>query len=636
MKIYKFIVLILLSLTFCLGSFGQSKFIYTGVVRDSLNNTPIPFCNVYLENSSIGTITNNDGNFKLIIPTKTNKNLCISFIGYKTKKIPVAKLSGTNNSIKLSKDEIALDEVVIMPDSTLLGFLRKAYRTIDKNYPQVPTKLDGFYRETMLTDKDEYLYLSEAILNIFKNSYKLSNDPGQVKIIESRKKAFPLLEEVNNVKIYAGAFIPLNLDFVQKRKEFINPKHFDKYTYKLSNTTKLDGRIVYEISFDTNNDTLKGLYKGKYYIDKESLAYISADYERTPKGIQKHNATKFTPYKAIEAKYLVQYHFFNNKWHLKYCKGYGKSFNTTYNTNLKYGNEFLTTNITTDSVEAISYEKQLRYYDIFLDEATPYDSTNWKDFNVIKTNDNLLVSIDQAKNIFQQKVVVCKENKIISFAKRLDFNYGISLFQNKIPSGEFQVIFDNNTLSQNILNKNYLLALEANISYLFNKNLSFKYFVIGSLDKTFDLESYGLGLGYTKNIKPKGKPLFFKADLYGYKDSYGIIFNQSLNNIEYSNKQIANSKLVTQIVRESWGIKPNISLSYQMTRLLGVYLSCSYSFNLAENYILKFKEESGLFKKTYKKDIIDGTVNYNGNSMDLNIIDMNPFIIGIGFNLGFN
>jgi len=156
------------------------------------------------------------------------------------------------------------------------------------------------------------------------------------------------------------------------------------------------------------------------------------------------------------------------------------------------------------------------------------------------------------------------------------------------------------------------------------------------LDKTINLETNGFGLGYAKNIKPKGKPLFVKVDLYGYKDLYGIIFDESLNNIEYNNKQISNSKLVTQIVRESWGIKPNLSLSYQATRLVELYLSCSYNFNITENYFLKFEEESGLFKTTYNKDIIDGTLNFNGSSLNLNIIDMNPFMFGIGFNLGFN
>ena len=623
-------------LSFVLSGLGQNKIVYSGKVIDSKDNTPVPFCNVYIENTSIGTVTNNDGDFRISIPGRVYNNLCFSFIGYKTKKIPMKNLYGKDNIIRLTKDKIALDEVIIMPDSTLLGFLKKAYRAIDKNYPQYPTKMEGFYRETKSTAQNEYLYFSEAILNVFKNSYKYENDPGQIEIIESRKKDFPKYREVINVRFYAGAFIPLNMDFVLKRSDFINPKHFNRYLYQLTNVTKFEGRTVYEISFDTKNDTLKGNKKGKFYLDKKTLAFIMAEFESTSRGIKEYNSKNPNVYDGVERNYFVQYYFYQNKWHLKYCKMFGTGINTASNAKLKFGTEFLTTSIMVDSVETIPYEKQLGYYDIFLDEAQPYDSTNWKDFNIIKTNKDLLYSIDQAKDVYSQEIPAPKENKLITFAKRLNLNYGVSVFQNKMPAGEYQVIFDNNLILQNLDNTEYHLALEMAMAYQLNKNYALKFSSMGSLDKNINYEFYGLAFGYTKNIKQKGRPLFLKADLYGYYDSYGLVFDKSLKNIEYGNKQISDNKLVTQIARESWGIRPQLSLSYQATRLIEIYLSCSYGFNLIYNHKLKFEEESGLFKKTYKEDIIDGTINYNSNPIDLNTIDINPFIIGFGFNFGYN
>ena len=235
MEVKRLFLIIYLFLSVILNSFGQSKVVYSGKIIDSKDNTPVPFCNVCIENTSIGTISNRDGDFRISIPGRVYNNLCFSFIGYKTKKIPMKNLFGKDNIIRLTKDRVAIDEVVIMPDSTLLSFLRKAYRAIDKNYPQYPTKTEGFFRETKSTEQDEYLYFSEAILNVFKNSYKYENDPGQIEIIESRKKEFPKNKEVSKVRFYAGAFIPLSLDFVLKRSSFINPKHFKKYSYQLSN-----------------------------------------------------------------------------------------------------------------------------------------------------------------------------------------------------------------------------------------------------------------------------------------------------------------------------------------------------------------------------------------------------------------
>ena len=633
MNIKKSCFVILLFIAVALNSFGQTKIIFSGEVVDSDDNTPIPFCNVYIEHSSIGTITNNDGAFILAIPQKANRNLCISFIGYKTKKIPVAKLSG-DNIIKLSKDKIPIDEVVIMPDSTLLGFLRKAYRAIDKNYPQNPTKTEGFYREVHSTDQDEYLYFSEAILNLFKKSYKYKHDPGQIEIIKSRKKEFPKYREVNTVRFYGGAFTPLN-DFVLRRADFINPRHFNEYSYQLTNVSKFEGRTVYEISFDTKKDTLKGWYEGKFYLDKENLAYVMAQYKYTQRGINKKNVLDLSSFKYVEYKNFVTYFYLNNSWHLKYCKSNVKGFNTKNNNNLKIALEFLTTNILVDSVKPIPYEKQMTYHDIFLDKATPYEETNWQDFNIIKTNNDLLFSIEQAKDVYNKKGNN-NENKDLPFLKHLDYNYGLIFVQNNIPMGIYEVSFDNSTVSQKIGDKNFLIGFELSFGYKLNKNFNIRYTKSKCFDEIIDFKSDGFGIEYLKNIKTKGKPLFLKLSLSGYKGSYGINFNQSLSNIEYNNEQISTSKLTTQILKESWGIKPNVSLSYHMTNLMEVFLSCSYGFDLVENYMLKFEEGSGLFKKTYKENIISGTINYNGNQLVLNTIDMNPMVLGFGINLGFN
>ena len=80
-------------------NFGQQNYLFSGLILDSSDETPLPFCNVYVENTSVGTISNNEGKFRIAIPLKTSQNLCVSFIGYKTKKIPIANLKNNDNII---------------------------------------------------------------------------------------------------------------------------------------------------------------------------------------------------------------------------------------------------------------------------------------------------------------------------------------------------------------------------------------------------------------------------------------------------------------------------------------------------------------------------------------------------------
>ena len=54
---------------------------------------PVVFANVYLLNSSIGTVTNSDGEFILKVPaSETDKTVGVSFIGYHNVEL---KLSDT-------------------------------------------------------------------------------------------------------------------------------------------------------------------------------------------------------------------------------------------------------------------------------------------------------------------------------------------------------------------------------------------------------------------------------------------------------------------------------------------------------------------------------------------------------------
>jgi hypothetical protein len=85
----------------------------TGVVRDQKTNEPVPFCNIYINNTTIGTFSDAEGRFELKgIPTGQHE-LVVSHVGYKTQVKPVAVRQDTqlNMNIRLAGSE--LDEVVV-------------------------------------------------------------------------------------------------------------------------------------------------------------------------------------------------------------------------------------------------------------------------------------------------------------------------------------------------------------------------------------------------------------------------------------------------------------------------------------------------------------------------------------------
>src|SRR6185369_9745382 len=97
--------------------FGQENTVtIKGLVTEINSSVPLPFSSISIVNSSWGTISNEAGNFELMIPADHVKDtLRISFIGYTTKLIPISELDNKQSvTIGLIKETRLLNEVTVV------------------------------------------------------------------------------------------------------------------------------------------------------------------------------------------------------------------------------------------------------------------------------------------------------------------------------------------------------------------------------------------------------------------------------------------------------------------------------------------------------------------------------------------
>lgn len=67
---------------------------YSGEVKEASSNKSLVFATLTVEGTNISTITNTEGNFLLKVPKAyIDKNVVVSFLGYKTKRFPLPALS---------------------------------------------------------------------------------------------------------------------------------------------------------------------------------------------------------------------------------------------------------------------------------------------------------------------------------------------------------------------------------------------------------------------------------------------------------------------------------------------------------------------------------------------------------------
>lgn len=653
----KQILLFFLLQMFSIFSIFCQNISISGKIIDTNTKKAIPYANVSIERTGFGTVSNYDGAFTLKLPgCFKNKQLTVSYMGYNTYKILVANISN-NLTIRLKKTDILLQEVTVFPDSTLLDLLRKAYNSINKNYSQKPTLYEGFFRETLKTDSNQYLYFSEANIKTYKNSYKNSSDYGQVKILKSRKNIFPGSDTINNVKFYAGIYSANTNDIVKNRRSFINPKKFKNYHYELNYITKLNGKNVYVISFDTKNDSLKGNYSGTLYIDKKSLAYIQVDYMPTKRGIKKINkkASSHPFMKRQSSNCKVIYTKFNDNWHIKYVFFNIYIINSKYNSNLFYTKEYLTTKIQTDSVKPIPYSEQISFTDIFLDKSTEYDKSFWKDYNVIEQDSvnkqkiNLYYSNNESKKLLKtkQEVKPTTRDKILKIASKINFSYGISYIPLNSNGGNYNFTYFNNTnneiftISKNIDPFEQVYFLENEIQYKITKNLGLDFNFLTSLNKNSHIDGCDFGITYRTPIKQRGKPIFINASLVfsnnGFYKKLDDI-NNDYGDFKINNKKINADKLTVFIGDNYLGLKPKVTISRRIGRFIELTFNAAYLLDFNHKEQIVVEEKSGFFltRKTAKKDIENSNINLliDNNQTYNNQIYFDKYYFGMGLLFG--
>ena len=106
----KFVCFFIVSFLLTQTTLAQSASPIMGKVLDSTGESVIG-ASVLVKGTTIGTITDIDGNFKLD-NVSSNATLVVSYIGYQTQEIPVA--GKKNFTVKLADDTQTLDEVVVV------------------------------------------------------------------------------------------------------------------------------------------------------------------------------------------------------------------------------------------------------------------------------------------------------------------------------------------------------------------------------------------------------------------------------------------------------------------------------------------------------------------------------------------
>lgn len=296
---------------------------YRGAVLDESSKKPLIFATLAIQESNITTVTNTEGQFSLKIPTEKNdSNVIISFLGYKTRIIPLSEFKEKKIKIYLSVSVTKLAEINVSAPKNAEALVRETLAKKGENYFDDPTLMTAFYRET-IKKRRKNVSLSEAVVNIYKTPYT-SHRNDAVQLYKARKSTDYTKMDTVALKLQGGPFNALYIDIMKYPEYIFSKESLNDYVFSFDSSTRINNKLIYVINFKQRINISSPLYKGKLYIDQENKILTSAIY--TLNITNKEEAARmFVRKKPRNAKvwptevaYRVDYREKNNKWYYGY------------------------------------------------------------------------------------------------------------------------------------------------------------------------------------------------------------------------------------------------------------------------------------------------------------------------------
>lgn len=379
-KIYASLLIVI-----CNFSFSQSKTI-TGIIKDITSLAPVESVSIGVSNSNWGTISNEDGKFRITLPDNSNK-IEFSHLLYNLETYTV-KPNDTEVEIFLTPKSFQLDEVVINHKpgkELLLGAVDASKNKLEKSI-----LLKTYYREFVNVD-NKYTSFSDGLVD-----YYVKRKSGASDLEVKQSRVFDLKDE--NASEREKAIQSVNLN--DMRDAISNSYNFkalarilkdDNYNYGVETKTEENGNGIEVVTFQPKEGLEEEqLLTGSVTYDTKTRLILEIEMQFSPehkKFNTLHNLliakAKFndfvrkTKFKIDGDKYVIIYNQIKINFYMKFGKMINNTFESVYDmTTLDY----------TEGEFKLDSDKKYKKRSLF-ENGNKYTEEFWKKYNVILLSD---------------------------------------------------------------------------------------------------------------------------------------------------------------------------------------------------------------------------------------------------------
>jgi len=374
----------------------------SGQLKDAKSNEKINYATISVPGTSIGTVSNSEGEFTL----KINKSLNVEFfeishLSFATAKFKISESVGKEKTFYLEPQSLMLKEVTIFPKDAR-SIVESALKNIKKNYSEVPNMMTGFYRESIRQRRD-YLSISEAVVDIYKAPYT-TMQYDQVKIYKGRKGNNVRKADTLMVQLQGGPQVSMLLDIVKNTDLSIALDNLDNYQFEFSSMVNIDDKLHWLITFSPNVVKEEPLYFGKLYISQENMAITRAEFsldlndqekasrvfiQKKPMGLifMPTSTSYLVTYKEQSGKYYLNYVRVDLKFRCDWKKRLFKNYYSVMS-------EVAITDRHEENAAKFANQEVFKTNMVFADKVQNFaDVDFWGEYNIIEPEESIEIAI---------------------------------------------------------------------------------------------------------------------------------------------------------------------------------------------------------------------------------------------------
>lgn len=277
MKKHTYIILLVWLCGFSLGLAQET--VVVGTVRSKTDKTPIQSVNIYLKNTQIGVVTDEDG-FYVLKHTGTENTLVFSCIGYKTQEFKIKPGETAGLYVEMREDINLLQDLFVLPGANpALDLMQRVRENRIKNdIYNHPVTLSNEEQQVVLLSRNRNRNDSTTLLPLYLStaSYLKSGNTPPVSLRKEAKaspeNAAILLEKLlgeftTDLNFYHNTIVLFGKHFISPLANVAN----SYYRFFLIDSIQSETGKQYYLRYKTKNN--KNLaFNGELWVDSATYA----------------------------------------------------------------------------------------------------------------------------------------------------------------------------------------------------------------------------------------------------------------------------------------------------------------------------------------------------------------------------